>query len=130
MLLLWSGTCVKTPLVDKFYDITVINNSMTEIRIFLADEYSSKQYPDTSLPLVKPILKNAGIGESCYFDSRTPWEENIRKLPADTLSVYIISNIIYEQQPWDSIRINYNILRRLDLSIEDLKALDFKIRYQ
>ncbi len=128
-IVLCSNACKKTPFVDKFYRIIVTNNSTAEIRVLLADEHASKQYPDTTLPVSKPALQKAPIGKSIYFDSKTPWEENLKKLPADTLSVYFIDNYIYETEPWDSIRVHYKILRRVDLSIEDLKALNYKIAY-
>lgn len=128
-IVLCSNACEKPPFVDKFYDIIVTNNSSSEIRVYLADEYASKQYPDTTLPNEKPALQKARVGKSCYFDSRTPWEENLKKLPADTLSIFFIDNAIYENEPWDSIRVHYKILKRLDLSIEDLKALNYKISY-
>lgn len=128
-VVLCSNSCENPPLVDRFYTITVTNNSPSEIRVYLADEYATKQYPDTTLPNTKPALQKARVGKSCYFDSRTPWEENLKKLSADTLSVFFIDNAVYENEPWDSIRVHYKILRRLDLSIENLKALNYKIKY-
>lgn len=123
------NSCEKLPFVDRFYRLSVTNNSSAEIRVYLADEYASTQYPDTILPASKPALQKARVGKSCYFDSRTTWEENLKKLPADTLSVYFIDNAVYENEPWDSVRIHYKILKRLDLSIADLKAVNYKIKY-
>ncbi len=129
LFVICSYACVKQPFVDKFYTIIVTNNSSKKIRVYLADENASKQYPDTALPTSKPALQNMGKGESCYFDSKTSWEENLKKLPSDTLSVYFISNDDYENEQWDSLRINYKILKRFDLSIENLKSNNYNISY-
>ncbi|MGG7035114.1 MAG: hypothetical protein ACI7YS_07970 [Flavobacterium sp.] len=129
VMVLCSNSCEKPPFVEKFYGVMVTNNSSAEIRVLLADEHAAKQYPDTTLPASKPALQKAPVGKSCYFDYRTPMEENIKKLPADTLSVYFIDNAIYENEPWDSVRIHYKILKRLDLSIEDLRNMNWTIIY-
>lgn len=128
-IVLCANACEKPPFVDKFYRIIVTNNSSAEIRILLADEYPATQYPDTTLPASKPALQKASVGKSCYFDSKISWEENLKKLPADTLSVHFIDNTVYENEQWDSIRVHYKILKRLDLSIEDLKAMNYNISY-
>lgn len=128
-IVLCSYSCEKPPFVDKFYRIIVINNSPNSIRVLLSDEYATNQYPDTNLAMSKPSLQKIATGNSGYFDSKTPWEENFNKLPADTLSVIFIDNDIYENEPWDSVRAHYNILKRVDLSIIDLKALNYKIIY-
>ena len=130
VMVLCSNSCEEPPFfVEKFYAVMVTNNSSAEIRVLLADEHAATQYPDTTLPASKPALQKAPVGKSCYFDYRTPIEENIEKLPADTLSVYFIDNAVYETEPWDSVRIHYKILKRLDLSIADLQALNYKITY-
>jgi hypothetical protein len=89
-IVLLSLSCVKPPFFDEYYRIMVTNYSSTEIRVLLADELTSNQYPDTTLPEQKPALKKASVGRSCYFDSRTRWQENFKKLPADTLSLYLL----------------------------------------
>lgn len=129
VIMLCSNSCEKPPFVDYFYDIIVTNSSRSDIRVYLADEFASKQYPDTTLPNSKPALQKAPVGKSCYFDSKTPWEENLKKLPADTLSIFFIDHAVYENEPWDSVRLHYKILKRLDLSIDDLNALNYKIAY-
>lgn len=128
-LVLCASSCEDTSFVEKFYTINVINNSTKDIRVFLAEEFTKAHYPDTSLPAIKPALQKASVNQSCYFDSKTPWEENLKKLSADTLSIFIIDNDVYENEPWDSVRIHYKILKRMDLSITDLKAKNYKIEY-
>jgi hypothetical protein len=123
------SACEKPPFVDKYYRLTIKNNSSSDIRVLLADGYALKQYPDTTLPMIKPSLQKASSGKNCYFDSRTKWTENLQNLPSDTLSIYIIDNLVFENEPWDSVRSQYNILLRYDLSIDDLETMDFNISY-
>lgn len=129
MLMASCSSCKKFSLVERFYDIIVTNNSPIPIRVYLADELAYKQYPDTTLPDSKPALRKIDPGETISFDSRTPWEENLEKLPSDTLSVFIFDNNVYENESWDSIRIYYKVLKRFDLDINNLKAQDYKISY-
>ncbi len=129
VIMLCSNSCEKPPFVDYFYDIIVTNSSRSDIRVYLADEFAIRQYPDTTLPEIKLTIQKAPIGKNCYFYSKTSWEENLTKLSADTLSVYFIDNTVYENGPWDSIRTNYLILQRYDLSLKDLQNRNFEIEY-
>lgn len=126
ILLSWSAIFIlcfsscKTPFLDVFYNLLVSNNSPKKIRVYLADEYAEKQYPDTSLPYLRPTMRGISTGKQGYFDSQIPWENRLKKLPADTLSIFIIDDDVFQKVPWDSIRINYMILHRFDISIQDL----------
>lgn len=121
--------CEKPPFVDKFYVIMVTNNSPNDIRVHLAGKHSSTQYPDTLLPEVKPALQKVSPGKKAYYDSKTTWEENLKELPSDTLSIFIIDNDDYEQKSWQEIRDSYLILKRFDLSIEDLQTTNYNVVY-
>jgi len=129
LFVICSNACKKPPFLDKFFTIIVTNNSSKKVRVYLADQNASKQYPDTALPVSKPALQNMDKGVSCYFDSKTTWEENFKKLPLDTLSVYFIDNDVYQNEQWDSVRVNYKILKRIDLSIENLKSNKYNISF-
>lgn len=78
---------------------------------------------------MKPNLLRIPAYERTYLDSKTSWEDNLDKLPADTLSIVFIDENVYDNEPWDSVRVNYQVLSRLDLSIEDLKANNYTIAY-
>lgn len=128
-LLLFSSSCEKPFFAEVFYSIRVINNSPSSIRVLLAIDKAEKQYLDTTLPFTKPALIKVEPTKTGYFDTKTTWEENLEKLPADTLSIFFIENSVYEHTNWEEIRLNYQILKRLDLSIEDLKSTNFIINY-
>ncbi len=124
----FGGSC-EVPLLDTFYSVDIKNNTSDTINVFLADNHSSVHYPDTTLPTKRPALFDIPPRQIRSFDSRTRWEEIIKGLPRDTLSVYFIDGKVYDTVPWDSIRVHYKILERRDFSLEELQKLDFRISY-
>jgi len=124
----FSNSCKKPPFVDYGQEVVVENNSQIPICFHIPD--LKKQFPDTALPFEKPTLKKVLPGD--YFISflRSPDKRSyFEHLPADTLTIFFVDNAVYENEPWDSIQVNYKILKRLDLSIDDLKELNYKITY-
>lgn len=100
-LTLCLNSCEKTPLVDKFYSITVINNSSNNVYVHKADVHAEQQYPDISLPSTKTTFLKIPANKRGYFDSKTPWQENIKKIPSDTLSVFFIDGNTFETKDWE-----------------------------
>jgi hypothetical protein len=128
-LVLCSNSCENVPFVDKAYRIIVINNSSRDVYVYKADLNAEIQYPDTLLPSSNATFLKIPANKRGYFDSKTTWEENIKNLPSDTLSVFFIDGSIFENEEWDTIKDNYLILKRYDLSIEDLEKCNFTITY-
>lgn len=50
-------------------------------------------------------------------------------ISSDTLMVYVFDAETLEITPWDTVKANYMVLKRYDLSLEDLKKSDFTITY-
>lgn len=119
-----SGTCKKNPFVEKVYSIKVVNHSSQWINFF-----DSRVFPDTSLPVSKPYYGAGRPNDFSYLDSRLDWPDVFVKLPADTLSIFIISNDIVTTYDWDVMRSGYKILKRYDMSLHDLKKLNWTIIY-
>lgn len=63
------------------------------------------------------------------FDFRKPIDKMVAGLIVDTLSIYIFSRPSYKNTPWEILRSNYMVLKRYDLSIADLKKLNYKVPY-
>ncbi|MCC8145530.1 MAG: hypothetical protein LIO93_03630 [Bacteroidales bacterium] len=99
------GVCIKT--VDlqygPFYPDTAIS------------KYSTYAYIESRDKIYYPLPSDLQI----YFDF----------LPADTFSIFIFSEDTVDNYPWEKIREDYRVLKRYDLSQEDLIRLDFKITY-
>jgi hypothetical protein len=47
----------------------------------------------------------------------------------DTLSVFIFDAQVLENTPWDTVKAKYIILKRYDLSLDDLNKLNWTITY-
>ena len=81
-------------------------------------------YPDTTLPKKNP---NPYQFDKEWHFSR---EGNIfAALPTDTLSVFFFSPDTLAKYEWATIRQEYKILVRYDLSHNDLKRLNWRIDY-
>lgn len=52
-----------------------------------------------------------------------------KQLPRDTLSIFIFHTDTLNKYPWEKIRDEYKILKRYDLSFEDIKRLGYKVPY-
>lgn len=119
-IILCGYSCEK--LADHTNFIRVHNNTNDTIQV-----YAGYNYPDTTLSLEKPRLvmiypntQNGGI------ESRTDWED---KVESDTLIVFVLSKDTVDAYNWEKIRSEYNILKRYDLSLQDLKRRNWTIEY-
>ena len=87
-------------------------------------------YPDTSLPVEKPIFSTISPSSTGYIIySSIKIETIFEQLPNDTLSVYVFNADSVDIQGWDVIRNQYKILRRFDLSYGDLNSRNFVVLY-
>lgn len=86
-------------------------------------------FPDTMLPNDKPYLYFIDAGNKISLSSDIPWEESLKKLPLDTLSVFYFTPDVIDTNSWDEIRDNNMVLKRKDISLEELKQNDFTITY-
>ncbi|NWO28348.1 hypothetical protein [Capnocytophaga sp. oral taxon 903] len=57
------------------------------------------------------------------------WGEILKKLPKDTLSIFIFSSDTLNKYSWEEVRRDYKILKRYDLSYEDCVRLNFIVPY-
>lgn len=87
-------------------------------------------YPDTTLPTSNQYVINVIKTSSRYiYYSGIKWEDIFENLPQDTLSVYIFHADTLNKYTWEIVRNDYMILKRYDLSLDDLKKGDFTIKY-
>lgn len=123
-ILLLAISCKDKVPFDKVYSFWVENKSDKGI-VFLV----SSNYPDTLIPDTYNKIRGVAAATKAPFDSHDKWEEVFDNLPADTLSVFIFSSDTLQQYDWQTIRNCYNILKRYDLSIYDLEAMNWIITY-
>jgi len=91
-------------------------------------------YPDTTLGAnAWPINYNTTVvkpGDSKdLFGSSVKIHDIIKDLPADTLSIYLFHIDTLKNNTWAEVQAGYKILKRYDLSLEDLEHLDYKLSY-
>jgi len=119
-IILLSFGCEKP--VDKVYSIRIENKSNDTIQF-----YASYVYPDTSIVSKKPRLDMAYPNDYSHIDSKKKWED---VLPNNIISIFILSKDTVDTYNWENIRSDYNILRRYDLSIEQLESMNWTVTYQ
>jgi hypothetical protein len=90
-------------------------------------------YPDTSLihtvnPTYNPQIKKVeahGVQKDYYgAPSKGLFNDKV-----DTLSVFVFDAQVLETTPWDTVKANYLVLKRFDLSLDDLNKLNWIITY-
>jgi hypothetical protein len=126
-LLTYNSSCINFP--DRKYTITIVNNSTHRIRFYFDGLTGAHYYPDTVLPAVMPPMGIIEPGKRFYRDAGIKWEDTFREMPSDTLSLYVFHPDTLNVYDWPTIRNRYKILKRYDLSIEDLQRADFTISY-
>ena len=110
--------------------VTIRNNSSKDILHFV--EYRIPT--DSTLPVnsIFPTSENISItiidanSERAYRDS---WLRAFQDNPNKVLMLYLFSRDTIEQVSWEEIVEDYKILRRYDLSLEDLESMDWVIEY-
>lgn len=117
--------------MDKKYSIIVMNNASHSISCYFAlGGYYGTVYPDTSLPASNQyIINDIKAGSRYYYDSGIEWEEIYSRLPKDTMSVFFFHSDTLKAYSWEKIRNDYNILKRYDLSLDDLNRMNWIITY-
>lgn len=119
-----ASTCKNLPLAERYYSIEIINNSNQKIYFF-----DSQNFPDTSLTVDKPYFSGAVAHSTGSIDKTQEWQDIISSIPSDTLTIFILSNDTVNTYPWETIRGTYNILKRYDLSLQDLENSNWTITY-
>jgi len=116
--------------MDKVYSIKVENRTNNTIMASAGcSKYHMSIYPDTLLPPLKPFLIRVNSNDYNYLDHSFKWEDVVSELPSDTLSIYIFDSDTVDIVPWPTVKSKYLVLKRYDLSLEDLKGMNWIITY-
>lgn len=120
-----SNSCEKGPLGAKKVDSFWIKNNTNEPLIVLI----STMYPDTTIPNNENNLFGAPAKERVPFDIHQMLDDFFTQLPADTLSVFFFDSDTLVKYGFDQVRLDYNILKRKEISLADLENNEFTIPY-
>lgn len=108
-------------------DIVLQNRTSSCIRCYetsFSKEYK-KSYKDTAIHF-SPESGLLEIQGGSFFINNTfahTLEEFFEGIPCDTLMFFILDSTTVADEPWEEIVKGYKILRRYDLSIEDMMKL-------
>ena len=116
--------------MDRRHSLYLKNNTDYSI-VYIVGE-NIPIYPDTSLIAINSISMNGKIQSGENLDL---WARGVRikdlfdDLPGDTLSIYLFHIDTLKNNTWADVQAGYKILKRYDLSLEDLEYLDYKLSY-
>lgn len=124
-ILCMAGSCDKAPLgAKKVYSFWIKNNSDISISYLVG-----QSYPDTIVPNEEESLLMLETDDRRPYDQSEKWEDFFAQLPADTLSVFFFDNDTLAKYGFEQIRSDYNILKRKDVSLQDLKFNSYTVTY-
>ncbi|WP_299523702.1 hypothetical protein [Winogradskyella sp.] len=119
--------------MDNDFPLSVSNNSETSINVYFnTDQNFQYIYPDSTITnfenrISEKILPSQIIAVS---GGSSHWESIFEiNVPNDTLSMFIINSDTLNLYNLGEIGSTYNILKRYDLSLSNLKDLDFIVSY-
>ncbi|WP_345107025.1 hypothetical protein [Mucilaginibacter panaciglaebae] len=130
-LLLIGLSCRKSSM-NNSYSILLENHSTRPVGFYIATGGTyGTLYPDTSLPKNKSIdiISRLDVNKTFYSYSSLRWDNVFKTLPKDTLSVFIFDSDTLAKYPMEIISQQYKILKRYDLSISDLRKLNWAVPY-
>lgn len=125
-LVLMSSSCKKE---SSYYDyrLKIVNKSD---KIIYADFYQS--YPDTTLSIYSHFddtSAKAFPNETISLIRGGSWESAFNSEIKQKLEIFIYDAKTIENLPWETIKKNYLVLKRYDLSLGDLQKMDWTITY-
>lgn len=133
LFLTLSASKCKSPAMDYDYPLYLKNTSNRNVNIYFNQNESYIYiYPDTSITNFRTRVR-ASIKPNTLIDiagGSAPWEKIFEvRVPNDTMSIFVIDSDTLNNHPWDTIRSQYLILQRYDLSLKDLENRKFEIEY-
>jgi hypothetical protein len=100
------------------------NNSSDTLFVYVAFAFCPTVYPDTVISDEMSFI--GGFPPKTKLSIRptpTDWKKTVKKLPKDTLSVYIMSIDTFLIYTGQEIKDDYKVSVRYDLSIRDIEKL-------
>lgn len=125
-------TLLNSCLPEKFpgEPLHIQNNSTERIYYWYSGEYNTFHYPDTILPINKPVfISSCAASNSNMSSGYDPdWNTIFNQLPEGKLSVYFFDKYANNQEEWEDIRINHVLLRK-DVTFDELKNNKYIINF-
>lgn len=117
-------------MMEKWFYIRVANISQKAIMVTAGyGRFLMNAYPDTTLPPSEPDLYKIEPNKQINLRSGFEWEKVIEEMPLDTLSIYVFDADTLNTYDWVQVKEGYKVLKRYDLSLDDLKQMNWTITY-
>ncbi|MDR2836889.1 MAG: hypothetical protein LBV69_12010 [Bacteroidales bacterium] len=118
---------VACPKKDYKHVFRFSNNSNVDVYIYLGvvnRDLGGTLYPDTAIAEVRcgVLFKK---GESRYYSYNYEYNNGY----TNVLSLFIFNADTFDTYSWDEIKNDYKILRRYDLSLQDIEMSNYMISY-
>jgi hypothetical protein len=118
LILLLSSTCREESL---HYNITFKNNSSNTVCAV-----PSQSYPDTTLDC-KVVFHYVSAGHEFQLSDRDGWEHDFKR--KSVLQIFVVDSSIWKKEPCDTIRKYNKLLKRYQLTLDDVELMNWTITY-
>lgn len=124
-LFLTSSSCDKNPFVESVYRIEVKNNTNKDLSYGL-----SYRYPDT-IPYKEMLVYTIDANDFGTKDNSKKWDKVIDEdIPGKKLQIFVFSvSKISPEWNWDSVITKYQVLKRFELTSQQLKDMNYTVSY-
>ncbi len=114
--------------MDYQYPLRLDNNSTYTIDCYFSFNEEIAPFAPNIVPdTIHYLLRGIKPSEYCRYINSVEWEEMFSYIKSDTISIYIFHTDTLNKYLWKEICEDYLVLKRYDLSLEDLKKLNFKV---
>ncbi len=120
---------------ERTYKFNIRNSTNDTLQYYRAhsEDYFHYVYPDTTITERKFNLSSPSgrilPKSTLRLGGFSSVESVFKTYKNDTLSFYFFNRDTLRKYPWETIRKDYNILKRYDLSIQDMQMLDYEVVY-
>jgi hypothetical protein len=128
-LLILGSTCKDEKVCHE--TINFKNNSSKSLYIHASGGYPDTnsfkvEFPNPSLNAqLYKVSSNASNNSALWDKSCLEYKFNTN----DTLMIYVFDAEVLESTPWDTVKTKYLVLKRYDLSLDDLQRRNWTITY-
>ncbi|MDX1628526.1 MAG: hypothetical protein R3345_07490 [Fulvivirga sp.] len=122
--------CAGCPDEDQITDSTVtIINKTNESIIYYSINKPKADTLLTSIPYPITVENSDSVETNSSAKFGGPFKKLLNDSSSDILMIYLFSRDTIEQVAWERIVDENLILRRYDLTLEDLEAMDWTVEY-
>ena len=127
-VIFWLFYAAECSMEPNSYTIRVYNNSYHQIEVLLS--LGNPVYPDTLLPdRFYDKLNSTKPGSARHFDNTLTYKNFIHSYGSDTIIIFIFHTDTLLKYSWDEVKEGYKILKRYDISWQEMEELEGRIHY-